>query len=441
MKNPFRFLHRHQEEDVIRRILLWFTSPEPLSAEQQIEPRARILRAWAEALLFSQVIGMETPELKEEWKRLRPFGEKTPTLDELLNCQSIACACFPTIVQAEHSTDKADQTQAWRIYVINDSPFTDSQDHRRFLSDTECIGKKQSVFLSCDFLEMTEAIDGNSWQLAFAMAARAMLHKDIRKELACNWLLTGKVHDKSVEKVCIDAKDKLFATTKRRILLPEKNKSDLIESRDNHDIHLVSTCLQAWNIISGRGIDKAMSVSLPDNPRLHVLVGGTLQPVLSVILLLNPSEVMLWHSAQTHDKAVLIQGILKSISGFEETVELKQMDSHDLSQAYSTFDKGFEQAYDDHIICNTGGNRLMGIAALLVAQAHRIKVVYRDVDAKNDTLTVIQFGEGNRYQSNDCPINRCPFHDKINWNWLYGKPNRSEKKTETVEAIAKLLLK
>jgi hypothetical protein len=441
MNRLFTIFSGMLEKNIIRDINLWFDSPSVLSLHDFDEEGLRscewYVRACAEALLFSKTIGLETPELTDEWKKLRPFGDGTPSLDEFWNCTGIeiACACFPTIVKG------ADKALVWRIYVVNKSPFAEGQDHRHFLSDTAWIGDHQSVFLSCDFqgVQRMIGIDGNSWQLAFAMAEMATRRENKRKELACNWLLTGKVQDQAVKDVTIGAKDDLFKQTKRSILIPEGNKDDLLASKSKNGIHFVSSTEQAWRIISGEGIDIVSDVQLPVKPKLHILVGGTKQPVFSVILLLNPSHVTLWHSEQTRQNAELIRDTLRSIPEFQaEEIRLESMDSHNLSEAYSQFDKSISQSASDSIISNTGGNRLMGIASLLVAQTHNVKVVYRDVDAENDSVTVIQFGEKSHYQSNDYSFNRCPFREKINWNWLYNRPTPGES-LNTVEDIKKQL--
>lgn len=439
MGNPFTIEDGWQEDDVIYDVNHWFGTPTNLDYKdldrRWLNKSSVYARAWAEALLFSRIIGLETPELTDEWKGLRPFGNGTPSLDEFRNCEDIACACFPTIVN-----DK-DKTHVWRMYVVNKSPFAEGQDHRRLLSDTAWIGDHQSVFLSCDFHDRNDPIDSNSWQLAFAMAEMATRRKNKRKELACKWLLTGKVRDNAVEKVTIDAKDNLFNQTKRSILIPEGNQDDLHASQGKREIHFVSSTEQAWRIISGEGVDKVSDVQLPVKPKLHILVGGTKQPVFSVILLLNPSHVTLWHSEQTRQNAELIRDTLRSIPEFQaEEIKLESMDSHNLSEAYSQFDKSISQSALDSIISNTGGNRLMGIASLLVAQTHSVKVVYRDVDAENDSVTVIQFGEKSHYQSNDYSFNRCPFREKINWTWLYSKPKWDEKLDDVNSILSYLLL-
>ena len=367
MGNPFTIEDGWQEDDVIYDVNHWFDTPTNLDCKdldrRWLNESSVYARAWAEALLFSKIIGLETPELTDEWKDLRPFGDGTPSLDEFWNCEDIACACFPTIVKG------ADEARLWRMYVVNNSPFDEKSDHRHLLSDTGRIGHGQSVFLSDNFQAVQRIeIDGNSWQLAFAMAEMATRRKNKRMDLACKWLMTGKLQGDSVESVSIDSKDKLFKDIKRRILIPKANENDLRESQSKSENHFTTSREQAWRIISGDGIDKATDVQLPDKPKLHVLVGGSLQPVLSVILLLNPSQLFLWHSIDTQDNAKNIKETLETISSFDAQINLQLMDSHDLSKAYHEFNRCFEQKDQKSIISNTGGNRLMTI--FLSTDAH-----------------------------------------------------------------------
>ena len=100
------------------------------------------------------------------------------------------------------------------------------------------------------------------------------------------------------------------------------------------------------------------------------------------------------------------------------------MDSHDLPQGYSELnDKLRNVKKETTVICNTGGNRLMGTAASLVARDLKIKVVYRDIDAPHDTLSVIEFFEG-QINVSDIQINRCIIKSKINWDLLYSRDAR-----------------
>ena len=195
---------------------------------------------------------------------------------------------------------------------------------------------------------------------------------------------------------------------------------------------------QTWRFISGTGIEKPTTVFLPDKlQNLHILVGGTMRPVLSVILQLNPCKTILWCSETTRQKGKLIQEILQLIPEFHSDVEIKVLDSHDLKSCYQKLRSNVHGSGDTDLISITGGNRLMGIAAQLVAQETNIKLVYRDIDASAKTLTLIQFGQKNNYESNDIPCNKCPFDTLINWDWLYQKGIEPDQAEQYIKFIYK----
>jgi len=157
---------------------------------------------------------------------------------------------------------------------------------------------------------------------------------------------------------------------------------------------------------------------------LHILVGGAWQPVISVILLLNPRKTYLWCSKQTKEKGKIIRDVLMSEN---LNLDICMMDSHDLSQAYDTFyEKIRTDADKEVLVCNTGGNRLMGTAALLAAsQAHK-KVVYRDVDSDLYELVLIYQNELGNWCSGGVKIENLPERfssRRINWGWLFGVKN------------------
>lgn len=405
---PFLILPGMRTETVLGNLHHWFDKPEPLTKRPQ-DMRLYGQR-WAEALLFSAIVGLK-PELQPDDDLLRPFGPDTPTLQEFRwHTDTIACACFPTIC-GEHA-------QIWRLYLIANAP-DDWRvcDHRRFLADSAALPADTAVFLSSDFRPL-EALDGNSWQLAAALAQQAMTFPKHRRALACDWLVTGKVSQEQVEAVAICSKDKLFNLSKRHVLVPNANLADLQDSQDKTDLHGVASTHQAWMLVSGQGVDKPMSISLPDSDSLdlQILIGEAITPILAVMFLLNPHHATLWHSDKTQEQAKLVRDVLAKIPEFRGTVEIAPMDSHDLQRAYKDIEPQKNARNPGRVFVITGGNRLMGIAAQLVAQAYQNLLVYRDLDAKPDTLTVIQFRDGKNAESDDIIINRCDFSSKLNWN-------------------------
>ena len=80
-----------------------------------------------------------------------------------------------------------------------------------------------------------------------------------------------------------------------------------------------------------------------------------------------------------------------------------------LQTCYSGLDDFFQHSPDKEssVLNITGGNRLMGFAALLIAQTYKIKAVYRDFNAGEDLFAAISFDDGKR-RSETIRINRCP---------------------------------
>ena len=80
-----------------------------------------------------------------------------------------------------------------------------------------------------------------------------------------------------------------------------------------------------------------------------------------------------------------------------------------LQTCYSGLDDFFQHSPDKEssVLNITGGNRLMGFAALLIAQTYKIKAVYRDFNAGKELLAAISFDDGKR-RSETIWINRCP---------------------------------
>ena len=371
--------------------------------------------AYAEAVLWHHFFGRPALELPNEATGYRPFGPGTPELRKLLEWPG-GVALYPTC---------GGQTVHLRhLYLFRFPEPGNWSDHRHYLCRDEVVGQDVLVYMTDDFSPIDSNQDGDSWQLAYWMVRRAMdASPESREKLATKYLLTGAVRRGMLESVKVAGKTLLldqYGYEDLTFLVPEKNKEDLNDLAENR-YRAVSDTDQAWRFISGSGFEKD-EIRLSDPVKeLHILVGGSAKPVLAVILLLNPEKVCLWCSDATSSQADSILSVLRQSRLKFELVK-KYMDSHNLQQAYSDLDHTLKLSHDKAgiVISNTGGNRLMGFASLLIAQTYGIPAVYRDIDAAKDCLTGIQFRNGQRLTS-DIRINRCPFEDAVNWNWLYSK--------------------
>lgn len=410
--------------DVIRAFRYDFLrgiSDLPILSGQDWQGKREIPRmAYAEAALWCHFFGRTIPELPDEAAVYCPFGAGTPELKTLLQWPG-AAALYPTC---------GEQTVHLRhLYLFRCPGSGNWPDHKRYLCFNAMVEQGILVYITDDFAPITHNQDGDSWQLAFAMARRALDGQpEAREKLATKYLLTGAVRSGIVESVKIEGKTSLldqYGYEGLTFLVPEKNKTDLNDLPENR-YHTVSNTDQAWRLISGSGFEKN-EIKLPDPVKeLHILVGGSAKPVLAVILLLNPEKVCLWCSEATSQQADSILSVLRQ-SRLKSKLGKKYLDSHDLQQAYSDLDQALKSVDEKAgmVVGTTGGNRLMGFAALLIAQTYGIPAVYRDIDAGRDCLTGIQFRNGQRLTS-DLRINRCPFGDSVNWDWLYSKEPQSE---------------
>lgn len=450
-RNPFKRNVIGCRSDLIRNLNDFFNSPSN-SPDGDLPPRhcctapkksSELFPLWqriyAEAFLFQWILSNNSGTPDEETASILPFGQNTPALSELLQ-QSGAMAVFPTC-----SITDAHQ---WRLYLFEKPAGQKWNDHKHFLTGSECIDPRLSVFLVNDLFESVNTqIDGKSWQLAYYLAQRTLERRnnrgiqDVQKNLAYTYLITGAVQGGQVTSVRIGNKTKLLEDHKRKLILPQEcHDQEDFAGPSAEKCHFIKDVDQAWKLISKTGVTQN-DIKLPDSiSHLNILVGGSCFPVLSVLFLINPEKIVLWCSNETREKAELIRDTLDKIPEFSAPVELRTMNSHDLQQSYQDFREAIDLQKNRNSSCisMTGGNRLMGIAAQLVAMEFNRQLIYRDVNALPDTLTVIQFGKNNNYESNDITINRCPFKDLICWEHLYNRESASNSPEDLLSKFYKV---
>ena len=387
-------------------------------------------RAYAEALIWHKLFGDDSAinDLPDEIAMFRPFGSDTPELRTLLRWRG-AVALFPVC--------NDNSAQYYHQYLFVPDGEEQWSDHRKYLTDdTAVIDRNLLLYLTTDFSPIKQKIDGHSWHLAYWMAYQVLDRKspDNQKKLI-GYLITGEVENRKILPVQMEKKIELLDKySEITLLAPESNRRDLsVINPERYDT--AADIDQAWRIVSGSGFEKK-EISLPDPvEELHILAGGTIQPLLTVILLLNPKKVCIWRSEDegsrktAHDAKDLLSKRCVQGKGLKIDLEIQRMDSHDLQQAYADFDQILKRISDKSnvIICNTGGNRLMGFAAMLAALTYGITVVYRDRNAEPGCLTGIKASKNLR-QSSDIKVNYCPIQNEINWAWLYSSEKYHELK-------------
>jgi hypothetical protein len=282
------------------------------------------------------------------------------------------------------------------------------------------------------------SIDGQSWQLAAALIKLALdpLLKDMRKTLATAWVISGKCDSKDkVTKITLGNKPALArqqAGRSRQWLLPESNAEELKCSlaATEVDVFGVSHLADAVSYILGQGVQELPRMPFPSSVyTLHQLVGGSISPQLSVPLLLNPKKLLLWHSEETQALAELVKCFFERRKSLAISVELRLIPSNRLSLCELRLRQGFTANPAETSLVNiTGGNRLMGQAALLAAKFHRMRVVYRDVDAVPDELDVIDFVSHpiDLIQNGKIQGNLCPEPSAFDWEALFQRSSWRE---------------
>lgn len=228
-RNPFQRPCMFCRSDLIRNLKEFFNSSDwVLPSENSCsapEKSSELFPLWqriyAEAFLFQWILSNNSGTPDEETASILPFGQNTPALSELLQ-QPGAMAVFPTC-----SITDAHQ---WRLYLFEKPAGQEWNDHKHFLTGSECIDPRLSVsvFLVNDLFEpVNTQIDGKSWQLAYYLAQRTLLKRrnnrgiqDIQKHLAYTYLITGAVQGGQVTSVRIGNKTKLLEDRKRKLILP-----------------------------------------------------------------------------------------------------------------------------------------------------------------------------------------------------------------------------
>lgn len=390
-----------------------------------------VKRAYALALLGKKHLYGEAVPLPRELEAYRPFDaegkqDTTPTMAELMKWAG-SIALFPTIAGKEAS--------CIMMFLFRPETKTPYQDNRSQLCDNKTVSDGHLVYLLRRFVPMKECLshlNGNSWQLAYALAEKALEDAPERggnRQKLLNWLVTGALDPQKETTVPVEIgckPDLLYAYPNvLKLLAPEKNEEDLEQRGIQYQV--ADSVAQAWRIVTQTGFETG-PVHLPDPIReLHVLVGGNIQHLLYVILRLAPEKTVLWHSDKTSEQAEIIVNLFQEIRqdvlgpGKKEFAEFqcRQMDSHNMQACYEDISGAIANSAERKsvVISITGGNRLMGFAALLAARDLGVTVVYRDLDNDENTVTGIKFENRRHYNGDIHGIDRWP-GKTVNWEQL-----------------------
>lgn len=372
-------------------------------------------QAYAEALLWNYFHYGRKTKLSARMASFMPFGSAEdgyPPFASLYGQRGLI-ALFPICSDTV--------SHVCFMYLFKKQGLENFKDHRGLLVGNSIISNDVRIYITKDFSPLADCIDGNSWQLAYHLALHFLNEEIYDSKLLTGFLLTGAVEDNNAV-TAVEKIGKKIELLRRpwqfSLVLPENNKADIPENLDNLKYHTVGEVEQAWRLISKVGFADS-DIILP-NPisEFHILVGGSANPAIYTILLLNPEKVFLWHSEESFETAQKIKAYLQRYPSLNIEFELKKMDSGKLQNCYSDLDRYFQSSLcSEYCVINiTGGNRLMGFAALLIAQTYNVKVIYRDRNAAEEELTAISFDNGKR-NSGTVKVNCCPAYVKPQINW------------------------
>lgn len=356
---------------------------------------------------------------------------KLPLRSMLKHCGHSAMAILPLAGQGGHEPRLA------RLYGIKGN--LDGMTHGQTLVDEKRFTDQHSWYLHVPS-DTDQPIDGNSWQLAAELVKAAIEPelKDLRQPLGTSWIVSGLCcGEGKITTVVMANKSalmRLHCGKSRKWLVPDGNVPELKRADDakNTDVFGVSFLADAITYILGQGVQELPQVTFPSAvDTLHQLVGGSIGPQLSVPLMLNPKKLVLCHSDQTTEQAQLIKLFFNRRKEIAITVDLLQIPSNRLPLCEVTLRQNFSQASPTTSLVNiTGGNRLMGQAALLAAKSQGMQIVYRDVDAPHNELEVIDFVHKpiDLIKNGKTTGNSCPCPRRFNWDALFAREKPQSQK-------------
>ncbi len=395
-----------------------------------------LLQALLAELAFWRALTMpeESFSLPEWLRQQRPFVDSQLNLQQLLEYKAkAALAVFP-VASRNHR-------QPWlqRAYLIEAEMEADSS---KRIAREGWLPKSYALLLGGD-LEENLQIDGDSWQLALQLAQKAISEPKLRLALGSVFACSGKVdREGTVLGVELGNKTELCSSSKRKWLLPEANQQQWLEKAGTHCKCLaVNSITAALTYVRESGVI-AENFDFPkDIDELHLLLGASPAPTLALCMQIAPKSLCFWHSEQTLELA----GNLKLLLQEHLHCEMLPLPSNNMPLAEQTLRERLETAKDKRLLLSiTGGNRLMGYAAMLAARHCRVSMVYRDIDAEPDQLEMINFETGadavpknGKISGNNCP---CELRELVNWDKLYKKPTQKIKTPELVE-LRRLLWK
>ncbi|MFA6929688.1 MAG: hypothetical protein WCT05_05130 [Lentisphaeria bacterium] len=386
-----------------------------------IDKREKVQSSLAELAFWRSIVFPDQAADRPAWLNdICPFADSQDTLRQLLPyARYAAMAAFPLASQNGQSPTLA------RLYLLQDYPCRNSCCR---LSFADAIPENCAVLLAGATVASGEIIEGDSWQLASELARKAIYEPALRLPLGSGWICTGSVDERSgVKPVKLGNKHELTRRSHRRWLLPDgENFEDWHLSADPAaDGFGVRTLAEALTYVRESGIVTHQFAFPEDVGELHVLLGTALPPVLAVCMQIFPGRLCLWYSEQTHLHAEALEKVFSRFL----PVELHAVPSDNMAVVEVRIrERLLEAAGLVRLVNITGGNRLMGLGAMLAARHCRVSMVYRDIDAPPDQLEMIDFADdptllprNGKVSGNNCPKK---WQSQVDWRKLYNPGTR-----------------
>jgi len=365
------------------------------SAEQHPEWRKAIAR---ELLLLD-------PDTRGRWIRsipwiadIRPFGTSGPLIRDI-ECKRCAMVHYPL---AGRSGDKPD---LGLVAVVEHDP----KSYRVEPSDA--------------------VIDGNSWELAGALARHfaAQGNQADIVDLASRWIVTGKMNGSQVNAIDMGNKMELYTEyPERSWIVPVANaRNEKLTRPGGAQILPAHDLDDAIAHVRGMGISRGMDLTeWPESDEIHSFVSDALPPVLMAALFMARGKFILWRSSTKYSRETQwLEHIIRN--RLNKNVEVKEdfAPSHDLAAAERVLLRHLEPLLSEgkRILFNiTQGNMIMRSAPLLIARRFPgLRLVYRNADIKDrPEFEMIQFPFNKEVVTSS--INMAGTPANANWSRLLG---------------------
>ena len=371
-----------------KELLKWFLSDFPYKTEEFVleNPERSCLsgkdREFYEMLCDFRMLSLlmvkdaSLSTIKEFYKDEIPFKECNESKFSDLDRHKFAALFFPLRTFGEHAAP------SWGLVVKSDSGKT------LFFN---AVTQKWTSFWNYEK-------DGSSCRLAVALAERLVKEGNTENiyDAAKNWIVTGDVDENgNVGKVGLG--NKLSLNTNKKYIVPRENHSEVsdYDRKRLNMIYSADSVESAKNIVANQGVKPLDPQDFScRTDELHILVGESIAPQISSIILTKPAKVILWCSDSPEKSKFPAECIRKIIKRCAETDALKfdlpefaeiEFCSESMAKAEDKLIGYFKKnsCGNKNIFFNiTSSNRIMGFAVQTIARMYsdNVKLIYRDID-------------------------------------------------------------